>query len=58
MECDFCKKESDYFTVNGEAICEDCISKKGYCVCTQCGKYSKFVTNDLCTNCQCDESDD
>lgn len=58
MECDFCKKEADCFTVNGEAICEDCISKEGYLVCTRCGKVSKFVTNDLCANCQSKEIDD
>ena len=58
MECDFCKKEADYFTVNVEVICEDCISNEGYYVCTRCGKVSKFVTNNLCANCQCEESDD
>ena len=57
MECDFCKKEANFFTVNGEAICEDCISKEGYYKCTRCGKVSKFVTNDLCANCQSEETD-
>ncbi len=57
MECDFCKKEADYFTVNGDIICEECISKKGYHICTRCGKATTFIAGNLCANCQCEETD-
>lgn len=58
IECIFCAKETDCITVNGEAICEECILKNDHHVCTRCGKLTKSVTNDLCSYCQSEETVD
>ena len=58
MACDFCGKESDLFTVNGEEICEECMLKNDWKMCTKCGKLTKFVLDDLCSCCQKNEKDD
>lgn len=57
MKCKFCKSEADFFTVNGEAICDKCILKENFQVCTCCGKATRFTTDNLCLICQNKEKD-
>ena len=57
MECKFCGSETDYFTVNDDPICEDCISKYGYTVCSRCGKATTCDIGDICSHCQNEEKD-